>query len=89
MESDKYICVRELPEAGQGGNVVIIDIEKPNRYVVFLSIFDSRAVAIAGVPVTWEKLVAVVSLSPKPRFYLQLCFERITCVFSCDKPSCS
>lgn len=33
MESDKYICVRETPQNGQGGNVVIIDMEKPNAPV--------------------------------------------------------
>jgi clathrin heavy chain len=33
MESDKYICVRELPENGQGGNVVIIDMENPSSAV--------------------------------------------------------
>ena len=34
MESEKYICVREAAEGGQGGNVVIIDMDKPNRYVL-------------------------------------------------------
>lgn len=33
MESEKYICVRELPEGGQGGNVVIVELEKIGGYV--------------------------------------------------------
>lgn len=35
MESEKYICVRESAAegSGQGGNVVIIDLEKPQKYV--------------------------------------------------------
>lgn len=41
MESEKYICVREAAEGGQGGNVVIIDMDKPNSPVKHAITADS------------------------------------------------